>query len=112
VLKLQPWRWIVLAACAIVLVGVLYRGHQVSEGQEAFERLGCSTCHSAGGGPSLEHVARKYDRATLVAFVANPETIYSRMGRKPLNPGYPPMPSPQASHRDVEAISYFLSAQR
>ena len=65
-LKLQPWRWIVLAACAIVLVGVLYRGHQVSEGQEAFERLGCSTCHSAGGGPSLEHVARKMTAPPLL----------------------------------------------
>jgi mono/diheme cytochrome c family protein len=111
-LKLQPWHWLVLAVCAIVFVAVLYRGHQVTQGQEAFERLGCSTCHGAGGGPSLEHVARKYDRATLVDFVADPETIYARLGRKPLNPGYPPMPSPQASRRDVVAISYFLAAQR
>jgi hypothetical protein len=102
----------VLAVCAIVSAGLLYRNHQITEGQEAFERLGCATCHIAGGAPSLEHVARKYDRATFVDFVTNPETIYARRGRKPLNPGYSPMPSPQASHRDVEAISYFLSAQR
>ncbi len=111
-MKLQPWHWIVLSVCAIVFVAVLYRGHQMTQGQEAFDRLGCPTCHTAGGGPSLEHVASKYDRATIVDFVTNPETIYVRLGRKPLNPGYVPMPCPQASHRDVEAISYFLSAQR
>lgn len=111
-MKLRYWQWMLLSVCAVVFLAVLYRGHQVTEGQEAFERLGCATCHLAGGGPSLEHVARKYDRATFVDFVADPETIYARLGRKPLNPGYQPMPRPQASHRDVVAISYFLSAQR
>jgi hypothetical protein len=101
-----------LAVCAIVSLAVLFHGHRVAQGHEAFERLGCPTCHLAGGGPSLEHIARKYDRRTLVDFVSDPEIIYARTGRKPLNPGYPPMPSPQASHRDVVAISYFLSAQR
>ncbi len=111
-MKLRYWHWIVLAVCAIVSLAVLYRYHQVTEGQEAFERLGCSNCHLAGGAPSLEHVARKYDRATLVEFVVDPEAIYARMGRKPLNHGYPPMTRSPGSRRDAEAISYFLSAQR
>jgi hypothetical protein len=111
-LKLRYWHWIVLIVWIIVSGGVFYRNHQITEGQKAFERLGCATCHSAGGAPSLQYVGRKYDRATFVAFVTDPETVYARLGRKPLNPGYPPMPRLEASHRDIEALSYFLAAQR
>ena len=92
--------------------GAFYYAHQVAEGQKAFERLGCPTCHMAGGAPSLAQVGRKYDRATFVAWVSDPETVYTRLGRKPLNPGYLPMPRVAASHHDIETISYFLSAQR
>jgi hypothetical protein len=66
----------------------------------------------AGGAPSLEHVGRKYNRQTFVEWVTNPETIYTRLGRKPLNPGYEPMPRMEASHSEIQAISYFLSDQR
>jgi hypothetical protein len=111
-LKLRYWHWIVLAVWLSVTAGVLYRSHQITEGRKAFERLDCAACHSAGGAPSLEHVARKYDRATFVAFVTDPETVYSRLGRKPLNPGYSPMPRIKASRRDIVALSYFLAAQR
>jgi hypothetical protein len=90
---------------------VFYRGHQVDEGRQAFERLSCPSCHIAGGAPSLEHVGNKYDRKTFVEFISNPESVYARYGRKPLNPGYQPMPRPAASPQEIEMISYFLSAQ-
>jgi hypothetical protein len=111
-LKLRYWQWIVLAIWIFVSVTALYRSHQVTEGRKAFERLGCPSCHLAGGAPSLEHVGRKYDRETFVEWITNPETIYGRLGRKPLNAGYDPMPRLEASHRDIVALSYFLSAQR
>ncbi len=111
-LKLRTWHCMVLVACIAVSGGVFYRDHQVAEGRKAFERLGCSTCHMSGGAPSLEHVGRKYDRATFVEWVSNPETVYARLGRKPLNPGFEPMPRLQASRRDIEVIAYFLAAQR
>jgi hypothetical protein len=111
-LKLQPWHWLVLVICIAIACVALYRGREVTEGQKAFARLGCESCHLAGGAPSLEHVGRKYDRATFVEFVGNPETIYERRGHRPLNPGYVPMPRLAASRRDVEALSWFLSAQR
>jgi hypothetical protein len=111
-LKFKPWQWIVLVSCIGVFAVTLYRSHQVTEGRKAFERLGCPTCHMAGGAPSLEFVGRKYDRATFVEWVSNPETVYARLGRKPLNRGYEPMPRLEASHRDIEVISWFLSAQR
>jgi hypothetical protein len=111
-LKLRLWHWLVLAVCFVVSVAILYRGHQVTEGRKAFERLGCPSCHLAGGAPSLAHVGSKYDRATFVEFVGDPETIYVRRGYKSLNSGYLPMPRLKASHRDVEMLSYFLAAQR
>jgi hypothetical protein len=111
-LQLKPWQLVVLILCAAVLGFCLYRSHQQEEGRSAFQRLGCATCHLAGGAPSLEHVGRKYDRATFVEWVTNPETVYKRLGRKPLNAGYEPMPRMSASHDEVVALSYFLSALR
>jgi hypothetical protein len=95
----------------VVSASLFYRNYQITEGRKAFERLSCPSCHLAGGAPSLEHVGDKYDRKTFVDFISNPETVYTRLGRKPLNRGYQPMPRPQASHRDIEMLSYFLSAQ-
>jgi hypothetical protein len=111
-LKLRAWQRLVLAVCVVVFVVVLYRGHQVAEGRRTFVRLGCPACHIAGGAPSLATVGRKYDRATFVIWLSNPETIYARLGRKPLNAGYPEMPRQAASARDIEMLSYFLAAQR
>jgi mono/diheme cytochrome c family protein len=104
--------WMMLAVWAVITAGAFYRGHQVTEGHKAFERLGCATCHGAGGAPSLEHVGRKYDRATLVQFISDPETIYAKRDHKPLNAGYLPMPRLEATLHDAEVLSYFLSVQR
>lgn len=111
-MKLNFWQWTVLAVCAVIFLGVFYRDHQLTEGRAAFERLGCPSCHIAGGAPSLAHVGGKYDRATLADWLTDPETVYSRLGRKPLNTGYEPMPRMKVSYHEVEMISYFLSVQR
>ena len=111
-MRLRSWQSVVLILGIAVLGFLLYRSHQQEQGRRAFERLGCPTCHLAGGAPSLEHVGRKYDRATFIEWVTNPETVYKKLGRKPLNAGYEPMPRMQASHDEVVAISYFLSALR
>jgi hypothetical protein len=109
--KLRPWHGVVLVIWVVVSASIFYRNYQITEGRKAFERLSCPSCHLAGGAPSLEHVGDKYDRKTFVDFISNPETVYTRLGRKPLNRGYQPMPRPEASHRDIEMLSYFLSAQ-
>ncbi len=109
-MKLKLWHWAVLAVCFAVSIGIFYRDHQLTEGQRAFERLGCPSCHLAGGAPSLAHVGRKYDRETLAEWLTDPQTVYARLGRKPLNAGYQPMPRIPASHHEVATISYFLSA--
>ncbi len=64
-----------------------------------------------GGAPSLEHVGSKYDRATIKEFISNPDAVYARKGRKPLNKGYQPMPRQQATPHQIELISHFLAAQ-
>jgi len=110
--KLRPWHGIVAALWVVACVALLYRNYQVDQGRKTFESLSCPSCHMAGGGPSLEHAGSKYDRATLVEFITNPDAVYRRMGRKPLNAGYPPMPTPKATPRQVELISHFLAAQR
>ena len=111
-MKLRPWQGIVLAFCVIACAALFYRNYQIDEGRKTFESLSCPSCHMAGGAPSLEHVGSKYDRATFVEFVSNPESVYARMGRKPLNAGYPPMPSPKVTPHQAEMLSYFLAAQR
>lgn len=111
-MKLKPWQIAVLAICFVVAAVVFYRGHQVAEGQQVFERLGCQSCHIAGGGPSLAHVGRKYDRATLVKWLSDPDAVYARLGREPLNPGYPAMPRQKVSPIEIRELSYFLAAQR
>jgi hypothetical protein len=111
-LKLKPWQFVVLAICFVVAVAVFYRSHQVAEGQQAFEHLSCPSCHIAGGAPSLAQVGKKYERRMFVEWLSDPEAVYTRLGRKPLNPGYPAMPRQPISRHDIEMISYFLSAQR
>lgn len=108
----RPWHALLFAFCIVAFIAIFYRDHQVSEGHKAFERLGCPTCHGAGGAPSLQHVGSKYDRRTLVRFLSNPEAIYAARNNQPLNPGFLPMPRLPASHRDIELISHFLSAER
>lgn len=111
-MKFRPWQGVVLVVCVMAYAAIFYRNYQVTEGRKAFERLSCPSCHLAGGAPSLEHVGSKYDRKTFVEFISNPDAVYARFGRKPLNRGYQPMPRPEASHRDIEMLSYFLSAQQ
>ena len=111
-MKLKPWQLAVLAICFVVAVAIFYRGHQISQGQQAFEHLSCPSCHIAGGAPSLAQVGKKYDRQMFVEWLSDPEAVYARLGRKPLNPGYPAMPRQPISRHDIQTISYFLEAQR
>lgn len=110
-MKFRPWHAVTLGlwlgACAWLLV----RNYQIDAGRKAFEGLSCPSCHIAGGAPSLEHVGSKYDRATIKEFITDPDAVYARKGRKPLNAGYEPMPRPKATPRQIELISHFLAAQ-
>jgi hypothetical protein len=111
-MKLKPWHIAVLVVCAAVMGFVLLRSYQQEQGREAFMRLGCASCHLAGGAPSLEHVGSKYTREQFIEWVGDPDVVYARVGRKPINKGYQPMPKLKATHEDLVALSYFLAAQQ
>ncbi len=83
-------------------------------GADAFHQLGCGDCHSLGGGvvvgPDLRAAAGKYDRDTLVQWIEDPESIYSRRQHRPLNPGFSEMPNLGVTAGDAEAIAEYLGA--
>lgn len=81
-------------------------------GERAMSDLGCTGCHSIGGGrvvgPDLKDVASKYDHATLVKWITDPDAIYRARGKKPLNKGYSEMPSLGVREQDADAIAGYL----
>jgi len=98
----------VLVLAVLTAAIFFYRDRQVSAGQAAFARLGCSDCHLSGGGPNLAYVADKYDADTLVRFITDPELVYKQMGRKPLNAGYGIMHRVKASPSEIHQIAAYL----
>jgi len=97
---------------AAVAGGIYYQRYRIEVGRKTFLRLGCPACHGSGGAPLLAKVGRKYDRSFFVEWLTNPQAVYRRLGRMPLNPGFPPMPRQAASRDDIEMLSYYLAAQR
>ncbi|HSR51805.1 MAG TPA: c-type cytochrome, partial [Acidobacteriota bacterium] len=60
-------------------------------GRRLLEEKACTACHSVGGGdrqgPDLAGVADKYDRERLRQWLHDPEVIYQRTGKTPINEG-------------------------
>lgn len=101
-------RWALLAVCVVFAAWAGHRQWQIERGQQAFWKLGCGNCHFAGGGPALRGVTSKYDPATLVRFIRDPEVVYKERGKKPLNSGYVIMHKVNASDSEIKAIAAYL----
>lgn len=103
-----------LLALLLVAVGAraFYQRHRIEEGREAYQRLGCPVCHGSGRAPSLAHVGRKYRRRLFVEWLTSPQTVYQRLGRRPLNQSFSPMPRQAATPGDIEVLSYYLASKR
>jgi len=81
-------------------------------GSELFMENRCSRCHTVGRGrfvgPDLYDISKKYNKEQVNAWILNPEIVYSQTNKKPLNPGYPPMPQLGVSEHNAELITNFL----
>ena len=101
-----------LAVVVIVAaVALLYdRESAAARGQRDFERLGCSACHLAGGGPNLTHIVRKEDTKFIERFIANPSAVYDQRGMRPINEGYTLMPDMHATPDDARDIVAYLKS--
>jgi mono/diheme cytochrome c family protein len=84
--------------------------YQLDYGKRAFARLGCASCHFSGGGPNLSYVLPKYDEQTVEDFIRDPEEVYRRLGRKPLNPGFAIMHRVKATDSEVHAMAKYLKS--
>ncbi len=82
-------------------------------GRQLLAERGCLACHSIGKGtvvgPDLNGVGSRYDRAMLERWTEDPAAIYREHGRRPMNPGYPEMPSLHTPPNDAEQISEYLA---
>jgi cytochrome c2 len=88
-----------------------------ARGAVLFGTLGCSACHRIGAGPQvqgpdLQGVGSRYDRRTLESWLRDPESVYAEKGRRPLNPGFPPMPVMTLNEDQRRDLVAFLETLR
>jgi len=106
--KLRLTIALVILASAVG-VSVIQQTSAVRGGERTFMRLECNTCHFSGAGPNLTHVAKKYDRAFLERFIADPTAVYRERKGTSLNTGFMLMPNVHATPSDARSIVYYLT---
>ena len=99
------------------------QGGDPERGARLFQERGCHDCHAArtvpyhgpqpnpSRGPDLVAVRGKYRRQELIHWLNDPEGVYREQGRRPLNPGYPPMPQVTLNREELEDLLAFLARQ-
>jgi len=103
-------KWLILLPIVVFALWASLRAYEIDLGKRSFARLGCASCHFSGGGPNLSHVLPQYDEQTVVDFIRDPEAVYRRLGRKPLNPGFAIMHRVNASDGEVRAMAKYLKS--
>lgn len=111
------------AALALLVGLCACQSGDPTRGEELFRERGCDHCHEAktvhyrgpvpnpSRGPSLAGVRRRYRRETLEQWLNDPEQVYRELGRRPLNPGSPPMPQVTLKKREIDDLLAFLGGQ-
>lgn len=103
-------KWLLLLPLGVFALWASYHVYELDLGKRSFARLGCASCHFSGGGPNLSNVLPQYDVQTVEDFIRDPEAVYRRLGRKPLNPGFAIMHRVNASDREVRAMAKYLKS--
>ena len=64
--------------------------------EKVFIEKRCITCHVIGRGrfvgPDLYYSLDKYSKEEVLQWIQNPQSIYKKYAKMPINDGYPPMP--------------------
>ena len=106
----SKFKWLILLPIFIFALWAAYHVYQLELGKRSFARLGCASCHFSGGGPNLATILPQYDEKTVEDFIRDPEAVYRRLGRKPLNPGFAIMHRVKATDTEVEAMAKYLKS--
>ncbi len=103
-------KWVVLALIAVFALWAAYHAYILDLGKRSFARLGCASCHFSGGGPNLANILPQYDEKTVEDFIRDPDEVYRRLGRKPLNPGFSVMHKVKTTDLEVTAMAKYLKS--
>ena len=103
-------KWAILVPIAVFALWAAYHVYQLDLGKRSFARLGCASCHFSGGGPNLSTILPQYDEKTVEDFIRDPEEVYRRLGRKPLNPGFSIMHRVKTTDGEVRAMAKYLKS--
>jgi mono/diheme cytochrome c family protein len=103
-------KWIILLAIAGFAFWASYHTYELDLGKRTFTRLGCASCHFSGGGPNLSYILPQYDEKTVEDFIRDPDEVYRRLGRKPLNPGFSIMHQVKTTDTEVRAMAKYLKS--
>ncbi len=101
---------IIALPIAVFALWACYHAYELDLGKRTFARLGCASCHFSGGGPNLANILPQYDLPTVEDFIRDPEAVYRRLGRKPLNPGFAVMHKVPATNGEVRAMAKYLKS--
>jgi mono/diheme cytochrome c family protein len=107
---LSKLKWPLLLAIAGFALWASWHVYELDRGRRAFVRLGCASCHFAGGGPNLANILPQYDEPTVEDFIRDPEAVYRRLGRKPLNPGFAIMHQVRTTGSEIRAMAKYLKS--
>jgi mono/diheme cytochrome c family protein len=110
VIVVSKVKWVFILAIAGFALWAAYHVYQLDLGQRTFARLGCASCHFSGGGPNLSRILPQYDEQTVEDFIRDPDAVYRRLGRKPLNPGFSVMHRVKTTDVEVRAMAKYLKS--
>ena len=95
----------------IISLGNKVRAEELS-GEKLFIEKRCISCHVIGRGrfaaPDLYNAISKYNEEDILSWIINPQSIYQKYSKMPMNIGYPPMPNMQVKAAEAKALVDYI----
>ena len=95
----------------IISLGNKTRAEELS-GEKLFIEKRCISCHVIGrgrfAGPDLYNAISKYNEEDILSWIINPQSIYQKYSKMPMNTGYPPMPNMQVNAAEAKALVDYI----